>query len=437
MPTAEEPTTCPVSIFPDIEPENIPAEAAAARVIDTASTDKLRNECVGCRVRITRIATVAGFDNATKGVIAEAIGLDEFRAVSGGTRLYDMKHPRLKEANECLTAVGNYWRSMTIPLAANSSESSTSVEGGVRLLRRRDINDFHRKMLGFDSECRTIVEKMNEPDNRRDILDAAKKMLGRKYDPTKYPARFTFGIQWAYPNVELPNYMAQIAPEAYAHERAMGVRQMNETLQKGQEFILTSLLGVVSSWVDRLGPVIRIYPPPGHPHRDLAEAEILKRVRPGDENTDATNVSPGSFYLAIRSKGGEAGTRAVERIIGPFTETEYQALHPSQVANERKTFRTTTVENLGAIVAQYRRMAEILGFSQSMDTTVKMIEDHVSKFANVGQLDHELRNSDLFRRDTHQLMQQVNARLENELAAMSGISGPGVVRRRITIRQPK
>lgn len=382
---------------------------ATDQVVDTAATDKLQAESCGCRLRLSRLGSHKGFDEATKQDISLATGLNT-AAISGGKKLYDPKHHLIKEANEVLGRISSYWMSLTLPLA-QAGTMDLKIEGGTRLLRRDKIQTFHEQMIAFQSELQIVVANMNK--GRADILQASRDMIGdSKFDENDYPSEFTMDMSWGFPSIEVPSYLAELAPEVYAQEREALTTRIDASLNLATLEFLREFKAVTSSWVDRLGNVTLVYPPEGSKHEHLHGGEIIVKLQHHHAPAD---VGENEVKVQIRYRPEEGSRKTKTEWVGPMSPTEYADLRPSVDANKRKAFKTSTVDNMVDIIGRFKSLADTFSASDDFRKIVDEAHTHIARFSNTEGLDKELRTSSTYRSDTHSLMQKLSTRLETEV----------------------
>lgn len=389
---------------------------AAGNTVDASASEKLRNECGGCRLSITGHwpRGSKGLDAATRAEMAKAAGMDQ-RAMGANKRLYDSSHPTVKKANALSNAVHNYWTSMTIELAQAYCHEP-QLEGGTRLIRRDTIEEFHNRMLSFKSEAATVQAEMNR--ERDSILESSREMLtsddGKtQFNPGDYPDEFNLNFRWSFPNVDIPAYLEELAPEVYAQELKAVQQRFEHSYELANVTMLTEMEKVMSSWVEKLGPVVRVYPPDHAPseYHKYRNAEIVERVYHADDNT----VPAGQVNVKLKYKPNKA-SRATTDTVGPLP-TQYfnDIFQPSGSMEERKTFRKSTIENLTDMVGKFHRLGDTMSTSAEFNGVMTKLENHLAQCSDVDSLDKELRDSNVFRQRTHELTTQLQQRISSEI----------------------
>jgi len=392
-------------------------EPQVGNTVDASASEKLRNECGGCRLSISGHWPRGnkGIDAKTKAEMSQVAGMDD-KALSASKRLYDSKHPTVKKANELANRIHSYWKSMTIELA-QAYCIEPQLEGGTRLIRRDQIQEFHDRMVALKSEAETVQEEMNR--ERDSILESSRAMLTNeqtgktKFNADDYPQEFLLVFRWSFPNVDIPAYLEELAPEVYAQEMDAVRKRFEDSFELANVTMLSEMEKVFAAWVDRLGPVIRVYPPDHAPaeYHIWRNAELLERIYPADDET----LTSGQIKVKLRRKIGQ-GRKTETKVIGPFPETYFNDIFkPSGSMSERKTLHKSTIENLTDMVAKFGRLGSTISTSGEFNAVMKKIEDHLSQCSDVNALDHELRNSQVFRQRTHELASQLQGRISSEI----------------------
>lgn len=386
-------------------------------VVDAAASDKLREECGGCRLAISGHwpRGSKGLDATTKAEVAQTVGMKD-RACNVTKTLYDSKHPTVKKANTLQRDINAYWKAMTVELA-QSHCIEPRLEGGTRLIRRDQVQEFHDRMCAFKSEAKTVEDEMNR--ERESILESSEAMLtndktGKStFNASDYPEQFSLDFRWTFPNVDIPSYLEELAPEVYAQELQAVRNRFHDSFELANVAMLTEMEKVFASWVDRLGPVVRVYPPDHAPseYHIYRNAELLERIRPEHDDT----VPDNQIKVKLRRKTGE-GRKTVTSVVGPFPETYFNDIFkPSGSMSERKTLHKSTIENLTDTIGKFGRLGSTISTSSEFSDVMRKMEDHLAQCADVNSLDHELRNSQVFRQRTHELTSQLTERLMSEI----------------------
>ena len=411
------------------QPVNEPDEQMAlfdnAQTLDISPSQKIITECTGCRLARDPLVMSSGISNAERAVAATAQNIKQKRAFRGGSvGIYDPNHATIKEHNDFFNRVSAFWMSLTVPLAAlrqdqdaNDKSGRPKVEGGTRLIRKTDMSMFHTKMKQFSDECKIIEGHLNR--DRASILAASREMLGNRYDDSYYPERFEINIFWGFPNVEVPRYYEQLAPEAYEHERQQVARRMEQTAELDYADFLKGLSGVISHWVDRLGPKIRIHPSAQSPYAYLHRAEVLQRITVTEDKT----LTADQVKLKVRYKKGRD---TIETTVGPMTESEYAAMMPQTDNSEPKQFKDSTVENMMEQLDRFERLGDLICPSDNLKNIAQDIRQHLAQLGRSSDIAGELRNSTTFKTATLQLMEKMSTRLESEVITVK--TGRKVIR---------
>jgi hypothetical protein len=387
------------------------------QTLDVTPSERLMRECTGCRLIREPLITTRGISASDKAVAATAIGVKERRAFQGGsTKIYDPKHKAIQEHNDFFSRVEKYWKSLTLPLAAmrqegdNGSGGKARVEGGTRLIKKTDMEKYQAQMVEFAAECKIVERHLNE--QRSSILLAAREMLGdKKYDPSLYPEQFTISVFWGFPTIEIPAYYAKMAPQAYEHERQQVARRFEQNAELAYAEFLRGFHGVIATWVDRLGPRVRIHPPEGSPYEKMHRGEIVNRITAVQDES----IPEGQFKLEVEYKDG---SKKVTETIGPMTSAQYSELLPQEQSDEKKTFRDSTIENLLDQLDKFERLGDLICPSDNFKSIAREARQHLAQLGKAGDIAKELRSSTTFKNSTLGLMTKLSQRLEHEVTVI-------------------
>lgn len=384
----------------------MPQTTTEVKSIDMTPSEKLHKECVGCRVTFNWYRTSKQVDDKTKKDMATAADTNA-EGFSASKRLMDSKHPVIKKANELQRRIDGFWKSQTVALAAFAAGKG-KPEPGVRLINLEKADEFNSQMRAFKAEVGVIEDELNVA--LPDIKEMDRARLRGMFNETDYPDRMRLDLTWGFVSVDVPAAMEKLAPEAYQQECDKLKRRMDETYELATATVLEQFLDIIRDWVRILGPVVRIYPGEKHPLHRLHGAELREDVTHSDETKD---LQPGQHRLTLRSYPKGSKTFTEETLI--VTERELSDLSPSTVSSETRTFKDTTVTAMTDFLAMFRNISSTISSSDSLNQLVGSVEDHLSQCRSSESAAKELRNSAVFRAQTHTLMKQLDANVKNEI----------------------
>ena len=365
--------------------------------IDLSPSAKLSRDVIGSRLNLIWFSTSRRVDAASKANMADAAG-STTSAFSAGLRLMDSKHPVIKEANELRRRIEATWKSTTIPLAVYAS-CDHRPEPGVRLIAAdaETVADFDRRMTALATELRIMEKRVNEalPDIKK--MDALR--LKALYKAEHYPSSVVLGVSWGYVNVSVPAVLEKLAPEVYKRELASAKEHMERSCSLALTSMLEEFHAVIASWIESLGPVVRLYPAETHP---LYGAEVCSCISHAQDES----VPEGKFRLILKPQTGNTARQTLD-----MTEVEYNLLKPKVVSGEHKRFHTSTIESLGDFINVFRNVSDILQAPPELESMVKRVEAQMTKVASPEQFAEELRRSTVVRNDTHTLAVQLESQL--------------------------
>lgn len=435
----------------------------APATIDVSPAQKLRDEA--CAVYVTFSGHwphgSRSLDADTKTQVAQAAGLNDARALSAGTLLYDSRHPLIKKGREMSSRVIKFRDSLTVPMAAQKADTAKESTGrpemasGIKLIRRDQLEQFEQTMNAMKIEAKTVEAELNK--NRDEILEASEAMLGGRFNPDNYPSEFRLDFNWGYPNVEPPSYLERLAPQAYQRELSRVRQQFEDSYELATMTLMEELQTVIASWCDRLGPVIKIYPPEGHDLHGLFECQVMARFT----NVQDPSVPSGKMVVVVRlpvAKTDSGGTmtvgetvdvvnklweqslvtqddvdavneqlkafreddkakkKSIDIRVGPINQTQYADLRPSEDTSTHKTFKQSTIENLLELIDKFRKLGSTVSASTELTAIVDAAAKKLARAGDAKQTCSELKDSRTFRGETHELMTQLSARLDQEVS---------------------
>jgi hypothetical protein len=176
-----------------------------------------------------------------KSQAAEPFGA-EGEYLSACKKLLDTKHPAYKEVTGVRGKVQAYWKSLTLPYP----------EPGVRLIQQEQVEPFDAQMSDYRGQLDAAVVKLD--DHYDELKATARRRLVDLYDANDYPPQLSglFGIDWEFPSVEPPDYLLQLSPELYEHERARVAGRFDEAVQMAEQAFIGELARLVSHLTERL-----------------------------------------------------------------------------------------------------------------------------------------------------------------------------------------
>ena len=218
-----------------------------ASLIDPGTThtpdaaEELRRHAAAVRVAFTWWGTHRTLTAQQKEEVCEAYGADA-KLLSAGKRIIDVRHEAYRALTATRSRIVGFWRALTLPY----------VEPGVRLIKQADIPYFTERMEALREDLGTAEKGL---DRVYDAIRAdARERLGRLYNAGDYPEQITglFAVDWEFPAVEPPAYLARIAPEVYSRERDRVARRFEEAVQLAQSAFTAEFSKLVTHLTERL-----------------------------------------------------------------------------------------------------------------------------------------------------------------------------------------
>jgi hypothetical protein len=125
-------------------------------------------------------------------------------------------------------------------------------EPGIRLIRQEQIDTFNQQMTRFRTELLDAVSCLD--DHYAELKSAAQRRLGNLYDPQDYPPslRGLFDLTWEFPNVQPPDYLAQLNPAIYQQEKNRISARFEEAVRLAEQAFVSEFAALVSHLCERL-----------------------------------------------------------------------------------------------------------------------------------------------------------------------------------------
>ena len=207
----------------------------------TDPTTKLRTTMAAVRVSFLWLGCRKTLTAEQKAAAADAFDASG-RFLTAGKKLLDTKHPAFRAVTNVRGRMISLWRGMTLPFP----------EPGIRLIRQDQIDAFHAEMTERRSELDAAVAVLDERYD--ELKNAARERLGRLFNPGDYPAslRGLFAVEWDFPSVEPPSYLAELNPTLYEEECRRVTARFDEALTLAEEAFSTEFAGLITHLTDRL-----------------------------------------------------------------------------------------------------------------------------------------------------------------------------------------
>lgn len=205
-------------------------------------SERLRENTAPVKVSFTWFGSRKAISDQHKEEIAERYGAAAKR-ISASKKLLE-KHPALKELARIKGEIVRYWKNNTLPFP----------EDGIRLLRKERLAEFRYQMQVYRDDLVEAVRNLD--DARYDIMEIARQELGELYDPEDYPVSFAgrFTVETSYPNISLPNYLAELDPEAFEQEKARVAQQFEAAVRETEQEFIKQFEGLLGHLAERLTP---------------------------------------------------------------------------------------------------------------------------------------------------------------------------------------
>ncbi len=201
----------------------------------------LRETTAAVRVSFTWFGVRKALTNEQKNQAAEPFGA-EGDFLSARKKLLDTKHQAYKEVTGVRGKVSAFWRSLTVPFP----------EPGIRLIRQHEIEGFNQQMAVFRTELDNAVRQLDQ--HYSELKSAAQRRLGDLFNPNDYPVTLNglFAVEWDFPNVEPPDYLLQLNPAIYDHEKARVAARFEQAVQLAEQAFVSEFARLIEHLSERL-----------------------------------------------------------------------------------------------------------------------------------------------------------------------------------------
>ncbi|WZO96057.1 hypothetical protein EP7_003032 [Isosphaeraceae bacterium EP7] len=222
------------TMIDDVRTQARPSAAAPA-------AERLRATMAAARVSFTWMGTRKALSADQNARAAEAFGA-EGRSLSAGKKLLDTGHEAFRAVTAIRGRIDAYWKGVSLPFP----------EPGVRLVRHADLEDFAAAMAASRAELDAAVAALDR--RYAGLVAAARLRLGTLFDAADYPASLAglFAVEWSFPSVEPPEYLAGLCPGLYEAERARASARFEEAVQLAERAFAEEFARLVEHLCERL-----------------------------------------------------------------------------------------------------------------------------------------------------------------------------------------
>lgn len=384
---------------------------------DLSASEKLADSCVAVNLYVSRVSSRRTVDTKTKAKMADTVNA-EAAALSASKQLYDSRHEAIKNVNKVLAQAEGILNSMAVPMAAPRSAPGQKARMGFvpqrkgwRAMRIEQYPEFNQRMKALLPEIAAAEQLVN--DHLPDIKALARERLGDAYREEDYPERVSITVTWGVTSLAMPKAVDVWPTELLDEVRSQKVQELEDTVALATASVLEEFLAVVGAWVDRLGPVQRIYPASDSKYAKYHGCEILEVVTAAD-NADVPEGRRRlllAYYPERSRKREEIWTEALD-------DAGYAMLHVSAVGNEAKGFKSSTIEGMNEFLLHFRHVADTIGAGDDLRTLVQDVERQIGQLPTTEALTKELKNSATFRTQTHQVMAKLQGQLTQHLESV-------------------
>ena len=204
----------------------------------TAPARRLRSQFAAARLSFMWFGVKKTLSREQKQKAAETFEA-EAQVLTAAKRLLDVRHPAFAKVTAVRGCAIAYWRSMSLPYP----------EPGLRLLRQDRIERFDRRMHEYRDQ---LIEAVGELDGHyTELKRSARQRLGRLFDDSDYPTslRGLFDLQWDFPSLSPPEFLAELKRELYEQEQARVAARFDEAVRLAEE----AFAGEFSKLIAHLG----------------------------------------------------------------------------------------------------------------------------------------------------------------------------------------
>ena len=218
-----------------------PRRTTRAPTPSSSPAQRLQSRFAAVRVSFTWLGVRKTLTTDQKAQAAEPFGA-EGQYLSASKKLLDTKNTEFREVTALRNRIVSYWKGMTLPYP----------EPGLRLIRQDQIETFNDVITDMRNQLQEAVVHLDE--HYEVLKAAAQERLGSLYNPGDYPStlRGMFSVEWEFPSVTPPDYLAQLNPQIYEAEKARIAARFDEAVRLAEEAFTSELAKLVGHLTERL-----------------------------------------------------------------------------------------------------------------------------------------------------------------------------------------
>lgn len=414
------------------------AEDAAAVTATVAAAEQtgelLLKQCSRLRLRINWFSTSSKIgDEMAMAMLKDTEA--EKSMVSLSKKFLTGKHDALEAVRQAKAALTSYVQSMTVPLLAirnsEDTEAGMQKDAGVRLIQKKDMEDFDAKVQYLRGLLMTCVERLQRA--LPEIIAEDRKRLGRLFDENDYPKNIAemVSVSVSYEPIGVDLDWETMCPEIYRREAANARLKFAAVAENAAQEFATQFVQYVAQVTEQLGSRVRLNPIENSTWEDVRDAEVLTI----EDHAKDPSIPAGHVMVKVRKKkaaGVKGRSEDVYLTNEPISKTKYQTeLRPYETTEKKKLFGST-IENLKQQMERFLNVGDMLGpyrhvIQESVDR-VKLLLTKASDNMDSEKIADELRSGDYLRNEMREALSSV----ADEIQATVGDSRK--VRRRISAK---
>lgn len=209
----------------------------------TKIANDMRANTTAVRVSFNWLGTRKTLEPDQRRKAAETFGADK-DYLSATQKLFDTRHPAFARLTKVKNEAIAYWKTCTLPY----------TEDGIRLLHKDKVEEFSQAMEAYRADFLEGVQKLDE--TLWELKEEARKRLGDLFNEAHYPDSVAphFGMEWSFPSIEPPEYLAQLSPKVFEQEKLRVQQRLEEAIQLAEAAFLHEFNDLIATLHERLQP---------------------------------------------------------------------------------------------------------------------------------------------------------------------------------------
>lgn len=363
-------------------PEPINFEEKVIEQNEETHKATVNNLIMNCRLVRYTVSWFSKTKKVSKNAKSQMVGVvnGKSEGYSASKRLLSSSHDAMKKLNEAKRKLDECRNAYTVVKTTVAQNDSVEVQGGVRLICLKDIEE-------FDREFQTHVEElMQEAKNVQLALPEIKaldrKRLGTEFNDDDYPADIGTEIAVNGPFYSQFVLDTKLPKVIYERQEQLLAEEINGSVVGASNYISNELINAFDDLARQLVSRHTVHPTDAD-YTHLNGGELLGVSR----NRNNPSIQEG-YVLATISMNESEGIKKkkVSYEVGPMKEEDFNRIFiPTPTSDNRKLYDSTFDKVLGWLENFNRIKGTIGNYGDQMDNGLNLLRTKLSEISKYSQ----------------------------------------------------